>query len=393
MSGSAPFATTPVRRHAGRLLLVLPLALFLILIFFAPLAGILRLAVLDTEIPDTMPRTVAALSAWDGQGLPPAAAYDAVALDLFDARKAKTVGTIGRRLSYEATAWRSLVQTTARRLPTDIAAEPSPGRLLQGIDPAWSEPGIWQALDRAKGPWTTLHLARALDLGPGAEGEGVYLDILLRTFVIALSATAISLVLALPAAGLLATSGERAARLLMLLLLLPLWTSVLVRSAAWLVVLQKNGLVNQALVSLGITAAPLDLVYNRTGVLVALVHVLLPYAVLPLYGAMKAVPKSQMLAARSLGAGPVAAFRRVYLPQIAPGLAAGGLLVFILALGYYITPLLLGGQGDQMLPFHIAYNTLQALNWGLAAALACLLLFATVLLYAVYVRLAGVERV
>ena len=278
-------------------------------------------------------------------------------------------------------------------MPQDIDANPQPGKLLAGIDPAWDEPDIWRTLYAARGPFTFLYLQRALNLGSAEGADSLYLDILARTFLIGLTTTVICLVLALPTAGLLATASARTVRFAMLLLLLPLWTSVLVRSAAWLVVLQKNGLVNQFLLAVNAISAPLDLVYNRTGVLIALTHILLPYAVLPLYGAMKSVPASQMRAATSLGAGPVAAFLRVYLPQIATGLFAAGLLVFILAIGYYITPLLLGGQGDQMLPFYIAYNTIQALNWGLAAALAGMLLAATIVLYAVYVRLAGIERI
>ncbi|RVD29963.1 ABC transporter permease, partial [Mesorhizobium sp. M4A.F.Ca.ET.020.02.1.1] len=225
------------------------------------------------------------------------------------------------------------------------------------------------------------------------QDSTLYLNVLGRTFIIALSATAICILLALPAAHLLASVSQMTANFLMLALLLPLWTSVLVRSTSWLVILQKNGVFNQMLIGLGIINAPLELVYNRVGVLIALTHILLPYAVLPLYASMKALPRSQMQAARSLGAGPLNSFFRIYLPQIVPGISAGGLLVFILALGYYVTPLLLGGQGDQMLPFYIAYNTLQALNWGLAAALASILLIATVLLYSLYVRLVGVQRV
>jgi putative spermidine/putrescine transport system permease protein len=181
--------------------------------------------------------------------------------------------------------------------------------------------------------------------------------------------------------------------LLMIVLLLPLWTSVLVRSAAWMVILQKNGIINTLLINTGLIAQPLELIYNRTGVLIALTHILLPYAVLPILGAMRNVPKNQTLAANSLGAGPLRTFFSVYLPQILPGISAGGLLVFILSLGYYITPLLLGGAGDQLLPYYIAFNTTQTVNWGLAAALGSVLLAATFLLYAAYVRLVGVQRI
>jgi putative spermidine/putrescine transport system permease protein len=225
------------------------------------------------------------------------------------------------------------------------------------------------------------------------EENRLYSGVLLQTFTIGFLVTVICLLLALPVAHLMASAGTGLSSVLMLVLLLPLWTSVLVRSAAWLVILQKNGIVNQLLTSTHLISEPLNLIYNRTGVLIALTHILLPYAVLPLYASMKSLPATQMRAASSLGAGPVEAFFRIYLPQIVPGLSAGGLLVFILSLGYYITPLLLGGAGDQMLPYYIAYNTSQALNWGLAAALGSLLLIATLILYAIYVRLVGVERI
>lgn len=378
--------------NAVGIALVAPLALFLLAAFFIPLAGMLFLSVDDRELAAVMPRTVAALAGWDGAELPRAAVFEAAGRDLVDARTAKVAGTAARRLGYESGEWRTIVQSTARALPRDIAAVSDWKSALVTADAAWGKPDIWQALARAKGPLTGLYLKSALGL-QGGQDSAIYVSVLARTFGIALSATAICIVLALPAAYLLASVGQVTANFLMLALLLPLWTSVLVRSTSWLVILQKNGIFNQVLMGLGIIDAPLELVYNRVGVLIALTHILLPYTVLPLYASMKVLPRSQMQAARSLGAGPLNAFFRIYLPQILPGISAGGLLVFILALGYYVTPLLLGGQGDQMLPFYIAYNTLQALNWGLAAALASILLFATVILYALYVRLVGVQRV
>lgn len=378
--------------NAVGIALVAPLALFLLAAFFIPLAGMLFLSVDDRELAAVMPRTVAVLADWDGADLPQAAVFEAAGRDLVDARTAKVAGTAARRLGYESGEWRTIVQSTARALPRDSAGVSDWKSALTTVDAAWGKPDIWHALARAKGPLTGLYLKSALGLQGGPD-SAIYVNVLARTFGIALSATAICIVLALPAAYLLASVGQVTANFLMLALLLPLWTSVLVRSTSWLVILQKNGIFNQVLMGLGIIDAPLELVYNRVGVLIALTHILLPYAVLPLYASMKALPRSQMQAARSLGAGPLNSFFRIYLPQILPGISAGGLLVFILALGYYVTPLLLGGQGDQMLPFYIAYNTLQALNWGLAAALASILLFATVILYSLYVRLVGVQRV
>jgi len=163
---------------------------------------------------------------------------------------------------------------------------------------------------------------------------------------------------------------------------------VLVRSTAWMVLLQDHGIVNQLLTHIGLISRPLRLIYNRTGVCIAMTHVLLPYFLLPLYGVMKSIPAGTMRSALSLGAAPACAFWRVYVPQTLPGVTAGALIVFTLALGYYITPALLGGAGDQMISYFIVYYTNQALNWGMAAALSLVLLAATLILVTLHGRLA-----
>jgi len=196
-------------------------------------------------------------------------------------------------------------------------------------------------------------------------------------------------VLAYPVAYLLATVPARIGNLLMILVLLPFWTSVLVRTTAWMVLLQREGIVNGILRRAGIISDPLQLIHNRTGVYIAMTYVLLPFMVLPLYGVMKGVSPLAVRAALSLGASPFAAFRRVYLPQTLPGITAGCLLVFILAIGYYITPALVGGADDQLISYFIAFYTNQTLNWGMAAALGLVLLAVTLILYGVYTKLAG----
>jgi len=374
------------------LFLIAPLVLFLTVTFLLPLGHMLFLAIDDREFSLIMPHTTKALASWEHLDRVPDEAYQALGLDLMNARINRLVGVPARRLGYIEADFRAILQDTARALPREVAHQADWRAILLGIDPAWGERDIWLAIAGAKGPITDLHLRTALGLREG-ENATFYQTVSLRTLMIALTTTGLCLALALPAAHLLATVRRRLAFLLMLALLLPLWTSIIVRSTAWLVVLQKNGLLNQILTALHITDAPLDLIYNRTAVLISLTHVLLPYAVLPIYTAMKNMPPNHMQAAYSLGAHPLRAFFQVYLPQIIPGLSAGALMVFILALGYYITPLLLGGAGDQMLPFYIAYNTLQSLNWGLATALAGLMLAATLALYVLYVRLVGVARI
>jgi putative spermidine/putrescine transport system permease protein len=166
--------------------------------------------------------------------------------------------------------------------------------------------------------------------------------------------------------------------------LLPFWTSLLVRTTAWVVLLQNKGIVNDSLIALGVLQEPTQLIYNRIGVCVAMTHVLLPFMILPLYSVMRGISPSFVRAARSLGSPPTTAFLRVYLPQCLPGIGAGCLLVFVLALGYYITPALVGGAGDQMIAYFIAFYTTSTINWGLASALGVVLLVATLVLCATY---------
>jgi putative spermidine/putrescine transport system permease protein len=234
----------------------------------------------------------------------------------------------------------------------------------------------------------------AFSLGNYAKlvGSPVYLKVFVNTFEISVTVTLVTLVLGYPLAFLLATAGRRASRLLLVAIILPLWTSVLVRTYAWMVLLGRRGLVNEGLQGLGLTDSPLPLLYNRLGVTIGMVHVLLPFMVLPLYSVMRSIPPSYVRAASSLGARPFTAFWRVYMPQTLPGIGAGCLMVFIQALGYYITPALVGGADDQMISYFIAFYASRTVNWGMAAALSIMLLTATLALYAVYNRLVGVER-
>jgi len=195
-----------------------------------------------------------------------------------------------------------------------------------------------------------------------------------------------------PVALVIARQPPQRAAILIFLVLLPFWTSLLVRTVAWVVLLQKEGVLNSMLLSLSIVNEPLKMIYNRFAVYVAMIHVLLPFMVLPLYSVMRSISPTYLRAASSLGATPWTAFRRVYMPQTLPGIAAGCLMVFIQALGYYITPALVGGADDQMISYFIAFYASKTVNWGMAAALSIMLLASTLVLYAVYNRLIGVDR-
>src|SRR5712675_2150725 len=375
------------RAERGRQLkasaLVLPLLLFLLFTFLGPLAGMLWRSVNDWEVRQVLPHTVAALADWDGKDVPDEKAYAALAGDIQAARASGTV-----------------LASTARNLK----AAPEPGtakETLSRINPAWGERATWAAIKGASGPMTSFYLLAALDLTRNVDGaivaappdQAIYRDVFARTFTISFGVTALCLILGFPVAYLLATLPAGRSNLLMIFVLLPFWTSLLVRTCAWIVLLQREGVVNNSLRWLGIVDEPLRLIYNRFGVYVAMTHVLLPFMILPLYSSMKAISPAYMRAAASLGASPVTAFLRVYLPQTLPGIGAGCLLVFILALGYYITPALVGGAADQMISYFIALYTTETVNWGLASALGAVLLLATLLLAAVYGKLVHGQQV
>ncbi|HEX9791929.1 MAG TPA: ABC transporter permease [Kiloniellales bacterium] len=391
------------RAERGRQLaaagLVLPLVIFLLLTFALPIGGMLWRAVGDEEVAVALPRTVMALKGWDGRAVPDAPVFAALAADLPEAKDAGTLPAAARRLNYDVPGFRSLLLKSARgALPQDPAGA---REALLAIDPEWSDAERWGAIQRAGGPLTSFYLLTAVDLHQTADGsilrrpaqESIYLDVLGRSFQISILVTVFCLLLGFPVAYLLAVLPPRLGNPLMILVLLPFWTSLLVRTTAWVVLLQNKGIVNDSLIALGILQEPTQLIYNRIGVYVAMTHVLLPFMILPLYSVMRGISPSFVRAARSLGAPPTTAFLRVYLPQCLPGIGAGCLLVFVLALGYYITPALVGGAGDQMIAYFIAFYTTATINWGLASALGVVLLVATLMLCATYNKLVGFDRV
>ncbi|MHA6824058.1 ABC transporter permease [Ralstonia pseudosolanacearum] len=387
------------RRRAMALALVAPLALFLLLIFVVPIGALLTRAVQNPEVADALPKTVAALKDWDRKTPPADAAYAALADDLTATQAGETMGALARRLNTEIAGFRSLVAKTARAMPLadeqGHALTPAQARArLVELDERWADTAYWQAIAKNSGRTSPFYLLAALDHRQDAFGhiaatdpdEQIYVTVFGRTFVISAVVTLLTLLLGYPLAYWISTLSERRANLVMVLVLIPFWTSILVRVAAWIVLLQSEGLVNHALMGLGIISEPLALLFNRIGVYISMTHILLPFMILPLYSVMKSIPTTYQRAAVSLGSHPFAAFWRVYVPQTYPGVGAGALLVFILALGYYITPALLGGPNDQMVSYYVAYFTNVTINWGMACALGALLLAATLVLYGVYGR-------
>jgi len=388
------------RKKFRAVALTMPLLVFLLVFFLVPLASLLVRAVENPEVADALPRTGQALADWDRESPPPAAAFAAVMADLSALEETSQAGALARRLNSEVSGARSLVMGTYRALPLgdNLGPEEARAKLLEH-DARWEELPYWQAIAQNSSRWTPDYLLASLDLKRTPQGdivkvgpeEAAFSDILVRTFKISAIVTGAALLLGYPLAFWLSTLSSRKANILLILVLLPFWTSVLVRIAAWIVLLQNNGLVNRFLMYLGATDAPIPLLFNRLGVIIAMVHILLPFMILPLYSVMKSVPSNYLRAAISLGSSPLAAFFRVYLPQTYPGVAAGGLLVFITCIGYYVTPALLGGPGDQMLSYYVAQYTNVEVNWGMACALGGVLLTTTLVLYALYRKVSKSE--
>jgi putative spermidine/putrescine transport system permease protein len=379
--------------------LIAPLVIFLLLVFLVPIAALLYKSVSNPEVVGGMPLTVVEVAKWDGKGLPPETVYKAASQDLAEARKNQTLGDLSKRLNQELAGYRSLLAKTARAMP--FKEEPASYKeALEAIDERWGDPAYWQAIRRNTSSFTPYYLLAAVDhriddlgeVAPATPDQAIYLDIFARTFWMGLVITVICLLLAYPLAYLLANLPARQSNLLMILVLLPFWTSILVRVAAWIVLLQSSGLINGALMAMGIIDKPLELVFNRVGVYISMVHIMLPFMILPIYSVMKGISPTYMRAAISLGCNPFASFWRVYFPQTYAGVGAGCLLVFILAIGYYITPALLGSPNDQMVSYFVAFYTNTSINWGMATALGGLLLLATVVLYLIYNWLVGASR-
>jgi putative spermidine/putrescine transport system permease protein len=383
-------------RDAG---LVAPLAAYIAVFFLLPIVLFLYRAVDNALVPETLPRTVLALETWAGEGTPPEPVLAALAADLGEARAIEgRPAVLARRLNESWVGFRSMVMKAASKLPE--TPETTWADAFAAVDPRWLDAGPWAVLRTESGRLTPSYLLAALDLRweagqgivPVEEERALYRRLMLRTFEISAEVTILCVLLGFPVAYVLSALPTRRANPLMICVLLPFWTSLLVRTTAWVILLQRNGPVNAALVWLGLVEEPPELIFNRFGALVAMVHVLLPFVVLPLHAVMRRIGPLQMRAAVSLGAPPRIAFLRVYLPQTLPGVAAGALLVFILALGYYITPALTGGPREQMISSMIAYHMNEAINWGLASALGTVLLLATALVLGLLGRVAARRR-
>ena len=388
-------------------LLVFPLLLFIIVTFVMPIGDMLFRSVDDSQINGVFPNTFNEYKKWDRDKdeLPPEEVYKSLFEELAYGEKIQ-IGRALTRMNYSKSGWKSLIKKTSRQIKKAVKKDELPDNYKEFLittNERWADPTFWYAMGQMLDTTTPIYYWNALDrtydqdqnVVMQDENRRIYIKTWIKTLKISVYVTIFCLILGFPVAHLLANLPLRYSNLLMIFVLLPFWTSLLVRTTAWIVMLQQNGVINGILVWLGILSddGRLQLVYNETGTLIAMTQILLPFMILPLYSVMRVIPKSHMRAAQNLGAKPATAFWRVYLPQTIPGVSAGGLLVFVLAIGYFITPELVGGKDGKLIGHWIAYHLKTTLNWGLCAALGAILLGVMLVFYWLYNKIVGIDNI
>jgi putative spermidine/putrescine transport system permease protein len=366
-------------------LLLAPLVAFLLVTFALPISTLLFRSVQSEEMSSALPKTAELLKAWDGKDVPDDRLVLTFFQELSAARGTPVVTQLASRLNTELPGFRGLLMATARK--TESFEQGNLREQLIAADARWGDPLYWQVMKRSAGPLTSFYLLSALDLQKAADGsiktknddEAIFRIVFARTFGVSAVTTLLCLLLGLPTAILIAGASPKWRGILLLFVLIPFWTSILARATAWLVLMQKNGVINDSLIWMKIIDAPLELIFTRGAVYVSSVYVLLPFMVLPIYNSMRKIDTRTVYASLSLGASPLVTLVRIYIPQAAPGIGSGTLLVFILSLGFYVVPSLIGGAKDQMLGYFIAFYTNQTLNWGMAGALSVILAIMTAL--------------
>lgn len=394
------------RRRLFSVLLLLPLLAYTAIFFALPIGMMLYRAVSNPELLQAFPRTITALSEVKAPTptlLPEAQVFDALEQDFINAPNISVIGEAARRLNYENSGYRFLIMSTARQYKKNASDDPlvtTAQQRLAAIDPRWVSPQLWADFRRASPAYSPYYLLAALDLKQTDQGveavpvnQRVYIDMILKTLKIAVVVSLLCLLLGFPFAALIVKASRPVQVLLFLAVMLPFWTSLLARTTAWIVVLQEKGIVNTLLFRLGLIDQPLPMIFNLLGVYIVMVHILLPFSVLPLYNVMKSIPPHYMRASASLGAHPLRGFIHVYLPMTLTGIGSGTLLTFIVAAGYYVTPTLVGSAREQMLGYFIAFYTNTTVNWGMASALGLVLITCVLVIYLLAARLVGIRQI
>ena len=385
-------------------LLVAPLLLFLIITYIFPIGEMFTRSIDDKMITNMLPKTFKEMESWDGQELPPEEVFSAFYYDYKALVEKQEHGKLGQRLNKEKNGFNSTTKRLFRNIKRKKIDESiSIKEQIIKVHPNWNKVEYWQAIKRTAPPYTLAKYLKGMDMYYAPDGSIVQVDedrrihriLWLRTLEIAFFVTLFCFLMGYPIAHLLATLPMKYSNLLMLCVLLPFWTSLLVRTACWMILLQQQGVVNDFFVMIGLVAddnRP-EMMYNKVGTYVAMTQILLPFMVLPLYSVMKTISPSLMRAGKSLGGTPFVAFWKVYFPLTIPGIGAGCLLVFILAIGYYITPALVGGASGTLISNQIAFHMKQTLDWSFASAMGLMLLTGVLVIYWIYNKLVGVDNI
>jgi putative spermidine/putrescine transport system permease protein len=391
------------RKKRMLLAFTMPLLIFVFITFISPIATMLYRSVYHPTVSQLIPLSLAELSTWDeaGDQLPNSQALKQFALELQGLSKERLSGKLAEEINRLKPGSSSLIKSSARKLKKKSLEElqQNGDTLLLGYSKKWQDINLWRAVKRAGQAFTDSYYLTTFDLKRNAAGEieqrdtQIYLKLYWKSLKIALIITFLTALLAYPLAYYLANAPSKIANRLMVLVLLPFWTSLLVRTTSWIAILQTNGVVNSTLQALGLIDEPFEMLYTQFATVIAMTHILLPFMILPLYSVMKNIDPSYYRAALSLGARPVPAFVKIYLPMTIPGVSAGALLVFIISIGYYITPAIVGGTEGQMISNIIAFHMQSSNNWELAAALGSLLLALIIALYWLYDRFVGVNNI
>ena len=385
-------------------LLVAPLLLFLIITYIFPIGEMFTRSIDDKMITNMLPKTFKEMESWDGQELPPEEVFSAFYYDYKALVEKQEHGKLGQRLNKEKNGFNSTTKRLFRNIKRKKIDESiSIKEQIIKVHPNWNKVEYWQAIKRTAPPYTLAKYLKGMDMYYAPDGSIVQVDedrrihriLWLRTLEIAFFVTLFCFLMGYPIAHLLATLPMKYSNLLMICVLLPFWTSLLVRTASWMILLQQQGVVNDFFVMIGLVAddnRP-EMMYNKVGTYVAMTQILLPFMVLPLYSVMKTISPSLMRAGKSLGGTPFVAFWKVYFPLTIPGIGAGCLLVFILAIGYYITPALVGGASGTLISNQIAFHMKSTLDWSFASAMGVMLLAGVLAVYWVYNKLVGIDNI
>ena len=385
-------------------LLVAPLLLFLVITYIFPIGEMFTRSIDDKMITNMLPKTFKEMESWDGQELPPEEVFSAFYYDYKALVEKQEHGKLGQRLNKEKNGFNSTTKRLFRNIKRKKIDESiSIKEQIIKVHPNWNKVEYWQAIKRTAPPYTLAKYLKGMDMYYAPDGSIVQVDedrrihriLWLRTLEIAFFVTLFCFLMGYPIAHLLATLPMKYSNLLMICVLLPFWTSLLVRTASWMILLQQQGVVNDFFVMIGLVAddnRP-EMMYNKVGTYVAMTQILLPFMVLPLYSVMKTISPSLMRAGKSLGGTPFVAFWKVYFPLTIPGIGAGCLLVFILAIGYYITPALVGGASGTLISNQIAFHMKQTLDWSFASAMGLMLLTGVLVIYWIYNKLVGVDNI